>query len=142
MKPRSTFPIAIFIVLLNGCGSGERLPLGRVTGVVTLNGRPLEGANVMFQPTSSGRSSFGLTDVDGRYHLSFTRNAQGALLGTHSVQIFTARDPVVMADDSTVPGRPEMLPARYNRRSELSADVHSGLNTIDFKIEERSGTPQ
>lgn len=89
----------------------------------------------MFQPKMSGRGSFGLTDAAGRYDLAFTHDVQGALLGAHGVQIFTAQDPIIRSDDTSSPGRRELLPSRYNRTSVLTAEVRSGSNTIDFALD-------
>jgi hypothetical protein len=53
-----------------GCGSGK-LKTVNVTGIVTLDGQPVEGASVRFNPVDQamGHPAFGKTDVSGRYHL-------------------------------------------------------------------------
>ena len=43
---------AIAVILLNGCGSGG-LELGSVSGVVTMDDRPLADATVEFTPSAS-----------------------------------------------------------------------------------------
>jgi len=71
---------------LCGCGRGNYPEVATVTGTVTLDGQPLDGAEVTFAPPA-GRSSSGRTGPDGRYSLSYTKNIEGAVLGTHRVMI-------------------------------------------------------
>jgi hypothetical protein len=117
-----------------GCGGSNLPPTGTVTGVVTVDGQPIEGASVEFIP-SSGRPSVGLTDASGKYELMITNDDKGALVGSHKVRITTLVNPVSSEGDGpTVEGRKEMLPAKYHDESELTAEVASGSNTIDFAL--------
>ncbi|MCA9028340.1 MAG: hypothetical protein KDA86_24220 [Planctomycetaceae bacterium] len=79
--------------------SGKEYPtLGRVTGVVTLNGQPLAGAQVTFQPveiehsinesrTIRARSSTAYTNVEGYYDIKYDEDMRGAVVGEHLIQI-------------------------------------------------------
>ncbi len=114
-------------VSLVGCGGGSDLPeLGKVHGVVTLDGEPLSGAQVQFVP-ESGRPSSGITDENGRYELQYTADHSGAIVGTHTVKINTAVDG---RDDPST----EQMPARYNSESELTEKVEPGSNEINFDL--------
>ncbi len=114
-------------VSLPGCGGGGDLPkLGRVKGVVTLDGKPLAEAQVQFLP-QSGRPSTAETATDGSYRLQYTADHDGALVGSHTVKIQTAIDG---RDDP----RSERLPARYHSKTELKADVKSGSNEFNFDL--------
>ncbi len=68
--------VALMLMLV-GCGkSGSTL--AEVSGRVTLDGQPLVGAQLDFQPEhEAGSPSFGLTDADGRYELSYKRDVKG-----------------------------------------------------------------
>ena len=44
---------------LSGCGNGHDIDLYPVTGTVTIDGNPVEGAMVNFQPTGEGRAPRG-----------------------------------------------------------------------------------
>jgi len=109
-----------------GCG-GDRPKLGAVTGKVTLDGRPLKGARILFSPTEldRGRESVGFTDVEGNYELIYIRDIRGASIGTHVVRITTA---------NSEEGTAEKLPARYHSRTTLEAEVGRGSNEIDFAL--------
>lgn len=121
--------VALVVV---GCGSASGL--GRVSGVVTLDGKPLPAATVTFS-RGQGRMSVGMTDEAGRYTLQYTPHALGAEPGQHTVSITTRIDAVTGEGDiASVEGRPELLPARYHEKSELTAEVKPGRNTIDFGL--------
>ena len=81
--------LAAFLV---GCGGGPR-PV-KVTGTVTLNGEPVEGATVQFVPVKEGgRPATGLTKADGGFSLTTVENYDGALPGDYKV-VITYRPPV------------------------------------------------
>jgi hypothetical protein len=118
-------------LLIAGCGSNSGL--ARVKGKVTLNGQPLEGATVTFQPTAAdGSPSSGVTDADGRYELMFTFDTPGAMPGEHVVSIGTAGTDI--DDEGYEVERPERVPAKYNRQTTLKRTVKPGRNTIDFPL--------
>jgi hypothetical protein len=78
--------LSLLTPALIGCGRGNYPEVATVTGVVLLDGKPLEGAEVTFAPLE-GRSSTGLTDHTGKYSLSYTKKVRGAVLGQHTVKI-------------------------------------------------------
>lgn len=66
----SPFPLAILALIscgLVGCGGDEtaRIKLVPVSGTVTFNGKPLEGAEISFMPDSSNAKSTPGSDVTG-----------------------------------------------------------------------------
>lgn len=136
-------------ILSCGC-IGDGIKLGAVSGVVTLDGKPLENASVSFHP-SEGRGSFGTTDADGRYELDYHKGRKGATEGHHKVTITTkvwtqpsrSVDYEVSArDKKKEAGRPrsELLPPKYRIREQtvLSADVVlSGANEHNFDLKSK-----
>ena len=99
-----------------------------VSGTVTMDGRPLEGVAVVFE-SERGVLSFGNTDADGRYKLSYIRSAKGAGLGRNVVRIST---PTM---GPTSPLHKDSIPAIYNTQSALAAEVVKGRNVFDFALE-------
>ncbi len=78
----------LWVASLAGCGGvADRPKLHRVTGVVTLDGNPVEGANVNFSTAKSPRVASGVTDADGNYLLTTFNTDDGALEGEHAVTI-------------------------------------------------------
>lgn len=125
----------LLVMSLAGCGGGggDRPSLGRVSGLVTLDNSPVEGAEVQFLPVDGGRPSTGITDAQGRYTLQYTENSSGAVIGQHSVSITTGG--YRQQPDGTTTESPERIPARYNTETTLTQDVQSGSNEINFELE-------
>ncbi len=80
-----------------------------------------------FRPDAGGRTSYAFTDENGHYRLNFLRDIKGALPGTHKVQVHKA------ATDSENPQK-NLVPARYNKESDLVREVSKGKNTFDFDL--------
>jgi hypothetical protein len=107
--------------------------LGRVTGTVKLDGKPLPEANVEFQPVDpNGSPSFGFTDRDGEYELGYSLDRKGAVLGKHLVRIYTYR---YKTSPEGVPVEvPERLPPPYHEESQMYREVKRGSQRIDFQL--------
>ncbi len=128
MRPRLGLPICIgmlgFVTLAAGCGR-DGPNIGRVSGTITLDGDPLPNAGISFQQEGF-RPSLGYTDEQGNYELTYLKDVKGAVVGTHLVKI--NRLP-------TVEGQPfAQLPPKYHAESELTAEVSSGSNKINFDL--------
>ena len=113
---------AACLMTVSGCGS-QAVEFAPVAGVVTLDGSPLPGAHVSFQPRGKtenpGPGSVGIADSTGRYELQTPRGAVGAVPGPHDVRI--------SAPEGHAP-----LPAA---QSVLTYEVpESGTETADFKL--------
>lgn len=115
-----------------GCGKPSHIPeLGDVMGTVTMDGQALANATVTFAP-NQGRPSFGTTDTEGQYTLSFIGDYTGAIIGTHTVRISTEQ--YVEQADGTTQHIKESIPRAYNTSSTLTADVQPGENRFDFEL--------
>lgn len=104
-------------------------PLAEVEGIVTLNGVPLPGAQVTFQPRDGAKqdskiaASFGRTDKNGYYSLQYTRDVSGAYIGEHIVS--------VSALDAQGKERVHKL---YNSRSTEMKTVEDRSNEINIEV--------
>jgi hypothetical protein len=128
--PLTGFVVSMFC--LAGCDSGPRL--SPVSGTVTLDGQPYPNAQVRFVP-ETGRPSIGFTDESGVYQLVYIRDEMGTNPGSYAVDITTVHISQSDSDGGKEP--PEKLPAKYNRQTELKADVQPGPNVIDFELKSR-----
>jgi len=124
--------IVASMLALVGC-RGEAVPgLGRVAGTITMDGKPIAEASVMFEGAKPGEPpSLSKTDANGHYELYYSRGHKGATIGEHAVYISTYRE----ATDDNPQGNKETIPARYNGKSELKAVVNRGQNKIDFALQ-------
>lgn len=120
---------ALVVIWLLGCGGADHPDVGKVSGTVTLDQKPLAEATIMFQPPN-GRASTGTTDSNGKYSLTYIDGVQGAMLGTHKIIIRTE----IPGEDGQPPIAKEKLPKRYHDKSELTAEVKAGSNTHDFQL--------
>jgi hypothetical protein len=79
---------SVALGFLAGCGGGEESAHETVvvTGTVTVNNSPVEGAIVSFHP-EKGRVATGKTDSEGKYTLQTFKANDGATLGKHKVTI-------------------------------------------------------
>jgi len=132
--------IAIIIVTALCLGCNTRSSVVPVSGVITLDGKPLANAYVAFQPVTNagekppGPGSYGNTDANGAYSLrTMDNDSPGAVVGNHRVEINLK----VESDDRDPKSRPpaKTLPLRYNKQSELQFKVESnGSTTANFDL--------
>ena len=129
---RAAYPFLICVIFaFAGCGGP---PLQTVSGVITLDGKPLKNATLMFQSEDESTYAMADTDETGRYELLQDDVTAGLPVGKYLVTISTLVPPNDQTDPPD-PGHPELVPARYNVESELYREVTAGENTIDFKLE-------
>lgn len=75
----------LLVVALAGCGKIRPLP---VSGIVKLDGQPVQGAVVTFHPEQgSGRVASGTTDSEGRFALTTLESGDGAFPGDYKVTV-------------------------------------------------------
>lgn len=134
---RITASITLFAAVV-GCG-GDGLNLADVSGQVTLDGKPVPNATVVYTPQAEGGSpSYGTTDPEGNYNLMFSRDREGVLIGSHSVQVTTEKmDPSdVAALKAEGEEAPEFVrvPPKYAAKGELVREVEPGKNTINLEL--------
>ncbi|MCA9236955.1 MAG: hypothetical protein KDA44_15875 [Planctomycetales bacterium] len=131
------------------CGCGPKAPydLAPVSGVVTLDGEPLAGGVVSFQPRADGDvapgpGSTGRCDKSGQFTLQTIKGEPGAVVGAHHVRIYShSSDQPVASDDDRAGAPRERVPARYNYQSDLTADVPAaGIEQLQYDLKtEASG---
>lgn len=133
---RIAFLLTVSLVLLSTGGCGRSGPPPRkivpVSGVVTLDGKPLPDGFVTFVSPQEGRfETFPVKE--GKFNGK-------AELGVRTVDIIAVRDLQAPAagNDGKGPPRPlreNYLPAKYSMNSPLKADVtEAGPNVFNFDL--------
>ena len=120
--------------LLTGCStSGPEIAY--VSGRVTMDGKPLANATVVFIP-EDGRPAGASTDAEGRYVLNFTEGRRGAIPGKSTVRITTAREAEQDENGKMIRAEsPETIPMQYNAASTLSFTVEpKQRNVANFEL--------
>ncbi|QDU56655.1 hypothetical protein [Aeoliella mucimassa] len=129
----------VILATLVGCDS-KSYDLVEVSGVVTLDGKPIPGTIVNYQPIASesdspGPGSVGRCDESGHYTLETIHGESGAVPGSHRIRIYSYSPESPVASDSPVGMQKEQFPERYNYRSELTIDIGpDGTDAADFKL--------
>jgi hypothetical protein len=109
-----------------GCGNSSDVQTVPVTGVVTFEGQPVDGATVYFAP-EKGPAARAETDEEGKFSLMTNRPGDGAVPGKFKVGIAKFVPDMKTANDP-VPGMKNTLPDKYNN------PTSSGLTaTVDLK---------
>lgn len=116
-------------VVLTGCGGGNH----KVSGMVTFNDQPLPEGHIAFIPEGSGKGGGGPI-TNGQFSIS-------AQPGKHKVEITASKLLPFPPGQVGMYGEKEAvrqyLPAQYNAKSELTADIPPS-GPLEFKLK---GTP-
>ncbi len=142
--------VAALAIGLADCGSGDRMQVYPVSGVIKFNGQPMKGGgSIAFLPMESkpGKMPGGMILEDGTYKLTTYEGNDGALPGEYRVAItqITVEEPESVIDGS---GQRSKAPTRVVDqkdwiptinadmvRSPLTAKVEAKENNqIDFDI--------
>lgn len=126
------------IPVASGCGqSGPDRQ--RVVGTVSYQGSPLRDGAISFFPTATGAPG-GAAIVDGAFDIPA---GKGLAPGEYRVEIEAWQETGGQAQgdpadpSSMVAARRQVIPQRFNSKSELKATVSgSGDNTFDFNLDD------
>lgn len=127
---------AIGLLFLDGCGRGDRLETAKVTGTVTLDGKPLGIGTVVFTP-ERGRAATGQVQPDGTYCLGTYGSCDGALLGIHRVAVIARERQSGGVGPTAEKSGAWVAPQFYSdfTKSGLSCEVkHGSSNVYDIQL--------
>jgi hypothetical protein len=118
--------VLVLAVVMTGCS--RRFPMAEVSGKVTLDGKPLSDATVMFVP-EKGFAAAGTLQPDGNFRLISGRPGNGAVIGSHKVAVMPA-NPLKAH-----------FPAKYQNAetSGFSVEVKAGKNSFEFDLTSDEG---
>lgn len=134
-RPRLFLGLLLVVV---GCGKSAGDRVG-ISGTVTFDGQPVQSGSISFRPSESTRGpSAGAAIVDGAFVVPADK---GVAAGQYRVEILGTRktgrsfnDPVFGATDVDE----QYIPARYNNRSELTADIRAdNSNLLHFDLKSK-----
>ena len=136
---RVTRPILI-LILAFGCNRYDGPRRGAVEGRVTLGGQPVTEGSIEFMPTGGNKGPVaGGSIQDGQYAID---EPSGPVVGLNMIAISAFKKtgrkfaepppspPGTMTDETV-----EAVPPRYNVNSELTSDIVSGDNELNFELE-------
>ncbi len=127
---------------ITGCNENGRA-LAPVSGLITLDGKPLSGGSIVCQPLAppgsiiAGKGSGAYCDADGRFQLETLDGRPGAVVGEHRVRIYgprTQQAAVSDGDGGRAKAR-ELVPKKYNHNTELTLTVpEEGTAEANFNL--------
>jgi hypothetical protein len=131
-----------------GCGGRtEKPPMGRVRGIVTYDGKPLNKGRITFTPVSGdgvsgGTSAMSPIESDGSYDLTTFDTGDGAIVGQHIVTVSVPIEDInelnkPKADGSIAYILPkEFIPKKYTnpKDSPLRNTVVAGDNKLNVEL--------
>lgn len=145
MKGRIIALLAAGLLLLSGCTKSEPT----VTGVVRMDGELLPNGSITFFPVNDRGEIAGDHGPDrsakireGNYRID-----AGLMVGRYRVDIDGGTrkiprkvlDPVYRVD--LINEEVAVIPAKYNRNSNLIKEIHEGSNTLNFDLESIKRSP-
>jgi len=140
----------VLLVTVAGCSGGPAENPNwpkryRASGTVSYEGKPIEGAEIVFYSADGKSTGTGKTDSTGKFHLSTYTDKDGVVAGSHNVTIRrvdvfdpTPKDVDLSAGGKALPLKMTwIIPEKYSisGKSGLTADVtEKGPNEFKFDL--------
>jgi len=151
-------PFLLMLPLFLGCGNARLPGLVPASGIVTLNGEPIEGVTIVFAPLSpsgDARTATALSGAGGKFIVSTLDHNDGIMPGDYRVSV--SKKTGVGGVDTAISGDERVavqdsrqtidyLPAKYSSGNTSDSSVSipaSGNRNIELTLEgEVDLTPQ
>jgi hypothetical protein len=95
----------LVLVFLSGCGEKKVVPKGKVSGVVTLNGKPVEEGSVTLFSSQTGTGGTGMLGEGGRYEIE-----RPLEYNTYEVIVIGPQ-----SEPGGPPAKPSEIPLKYSQ---------------------------
>lgn len=131
MQIRFIFGIVLMVFLV-GCGRSSSLT--EVSGTAVFAGQPVETGTIAFYPENGKGPTAAGVIIGGHYQLNVAPGQKRVAIEAFHItgrRHFKASDP----NSPMVDIREQILPERYNTKTELACEVTSAARTHDFVLE-------
>lgn len=131
--------LIICLLLCAGCGKEDGPTYAKVTGKVTLDGKPVQSGTVYFMPSggTEGGAAIGRIDKEGNYTLTGPRG-KGIVIGSHKVALKCPEEGSGpdSGQNPNAGAPPCKIPSKYADLNKpiLSKTVGEGDNVIDIEL--------
>lgn len=131
-RPARWLWLGVFLCL-SGCGSS----VGKATGRITLGGKPVAGAEIVFTSAANeNQEFFGLAGDDGNYQVSY-RELRGLPVGHYRVTVSRYTLPNGKPLPEGEAGEVLKSDGRAAKQTYVfEKDIGAGSNTVDFELNE------
>jgi hypothetical protein len=123
---------ALALIVAWGC---SRTAKSSVSGAVTVDGQPLANGQITFVPVGGASPTAGASIVDGKYKAEVPPGETNIRI--NAAKITGKRKAYETPDSPTVDVVEELLPARYNARTELKMTVTGGAQEKSFDLKSK-----
>jgi len=149
VNPLSRGILALLLVILAGCSSSDKSKAGRPktvpsSGVVTLDGEPLGGAQIVLVPEGGQHSASAMSNEDGTFELMTFNPDPGVVPGSYKVMITKSMTPAPFEGPDGLVSLPGKLltPKKYAdpNKSGLSAQIpddERGQRALLFELKSK-----
>lgn len=147
MQPGRLVQLAGLLILgLTAAGCAGKYTPVKVSGVVTLDGKPIEGATVYFYAIGDdkeGRQATGATDKNGEFYLSTLKDGDGALRREYKVVIqkYVPSRPNLKIPDFPNTQEGKILKDDFMYRNFEAKGIQPFKNALPPKYENMNTTP-
>jgi hypothetical protein len=133
MHGRISYHLIVSAMLaLTAAGCSPDTTQGTVAGTVTLDGSPLANGLIRFIPTDGRTASADATVVDGEFTAKVPVGEKRVSIS--APKVVGKRKMYETPDSPTIDVVEELLPERYNVRSELSITVQAGSQGAEYSL--------
>jgi hypothetical protein len=127
---------ALALLFLAGCGGAPG-----VDGTVTFDGAPVDGGSITFTPEGGSGTPGSAVITAGKYSIGADKKMAP---GKYKVEIIWNKKtgktiPNTNDPGTTVDETKQVIPSKYNSKTELTAEVKPGANTFNFEL--KAGGP-
>lgn len=129
----SLFALGAAVALTAAAGCGGK---PTVSGVVTLDGKPLDNGAIQFFPIKGdGQTSSAIIGQDGRYRMPASPTKMKVVINSSKV-IGKRKAYADVPDSPMIDILEEVLPPRYSdmNKTELTAAIGPGNNEVNFDL--------
>lgn len=145
MLSRLVVVLPCTLLLLSGCGGEDPWKKNRpktapAKGAITLNGKPLDDAQVVLVPTSGSTGCSGKSDAKGAFELAAFPPDPGVVPGSYKVMIVKSEIPTTPDPNSPESNKAMyaklLVPKKYTdpETSGLTVDIPEA-GKLDIKLE-------
>jgi hypothetical protein len=129
-SPGWCWPLALFSLVLAGCGGGDGLDRHRIRGTVTFKGKPVEAGSIFFEPTASvgqvAPTSY-LAVKNGKYDAG----EEGPVKGKYRVVVGGQDVSKSKVDDDGITITPQLF-----KDYRFEVEIPPPNNTLDVEVPE------
>jgi hypothetical protein len=127
--------LLLLFVLVGVVGCSGSSPQGKVDGTVTLDGMPLKEGDVRFVPADGKSQTASAKIIDGKFSAQVPKGEMRVEIS--APKVIGKRKMYDTPDSPVVDKVRELLPPRYNAKSELRLIIKSGAQDETFSLQSK-----